>query len=278
MTRVPAKGAAKPAAKPANRRRAEAPRNTRRGDQAARRRQRADGVKAGVAVTLTLALCAATGWGAWFAWGAMRDHGFFAVRHIEISGVARLSEATVLARLDLPEGADLPSLELGAVSDAVLSHPWIERVTVRRIYPGTLAIRVWERTPAAVLEQGDLRLMVDRDGVVLGPPEPGMDDLPRLTGIPIKGLTAGRRVHAAAVRTGILVAEAYGQPAIVDVADLHDPLLLADGMRIRLGDKGGYDWRLKRLERLGPALDDLSGKHGAEVDLRYADRVVARPL
>jgi hypothetical protein len=34
------------------------------------------------------------------------------------------------------------------------------------------------------------------------------------------------------------------------MADPRDPLLLADGMRVRVGDRGGYGWRIERLERL----------------------------
>ncbi|MBI5137555.1 MAG: FtsQ-type POTRA domain-containing protein [Nitrospirae bacterium] len=283
MSRVPATppaeaAPARPGAPGAAGARRAAARNVRKSDQSGRRQRKAAGLRRGAVAALVLTLCGATGWGAWATWDAMRERGFFLVRQIEITGTARLSEADVLARLDLPEKADLPGLDLNAVSDAVLSHPWVERATVRRVYPGTLAIRVWERIPAAVAEAGDKRLMLDADGVVLGPPEPDMDDLPRLAGIPIRGLSAGDRVRPERVRAGLLVANAYGRPSLVDVADLHDPLLLADGLRIRLGDRGGYDWRLKRLERLAPALEELAGQHGAEVDLRYADRVVARPL
>ncbi len=235
--------------------------------------------------TLLLSVVGGLGWGGVTGWHAMLEHGVFRVDQIEISGNARITEDRILARLDLPEKVDLPTLDLTTVSRSVLTHPWIERVTVRRIYPRTLAIRVWERTPAAVLtESGATRkrsnqLMVDRDGVILGPPTADAGDLPMLTGLHLTGLTAGDRVSKARVRIGLVVAHAYrGGTPLVDVADLDDPLLLVDGMRIRLGSQGGYDWRLDRLEELGPALDELAGEHGAEVDLRYRDRVVARPL
>jgi cell division septal protein FtsQ len=64
----------------------------------------------------------------------------------------------------------------------------------------------------------------------------------------------------------------------VDVADPDDPLLLADGLRVRLGAQGNYAWRLGRLDALKDEIAALAGKHGAEVDLRYDDRVIARPL
>jgi cell division protein FtsQ len=217
------------------------------------------------------------------AWGtvALKAHGFFQVRDIAFEGHARIAEDQLLARLTLPEGIDLPDVDLDAVSRAVLSHPWIERVRVRRFYPDALNIRVWERTPVAVLARGakSRGMMVDAEGVLLGPPDPGAAGLPRLTGVPYQGLSTGDRVPTAPVLLGVRVARAWGSPgALVDVADPEDPLLLADGMRVRLGAQGGYGWRLARLAALGTEIAALAGRNGAEVDLRYDDRVIARPL
>jgi len=119
--------------------------------------------------------------------------------------------------------------------------------------------------------------------VILGRPDAGdaedAAELPRLTGIEVRGHTPGDRVDPARVALGTRVARAWGAPgALVDVADPDDPLLLADGLRVRLGADGGYDWRLGRLAALQGEITSLAGKHGAEVDLRYDDRVIARPL
>jgi len=259
-------------------------RNVRVATVKAKRQQTGQHIRSSLRGVLVLLLVCACGWGGVQGYQAMLDNGFFAVKQIEISGTARISEAQVLARLDLPEGADLPDLDLTTISASVLSHPWIERATVRRTYPNTIAIQVWERTPSALLTESAKGkpvqfLMVDRSGVILGQPTADAVDLPRLTGIPINGLTAGDRVSAKRIEIGMLVALAYhGNTPLVDVADIGDPLLLVDGMRIRLGGRGSYRWRLERLKALGPELNKLAGKHGAEVDLRYPDRVVARPL
>lgn len=215
-------------------------------------------------------------------WGftQAKAHGLLQVRHIAFEGQARIPEGELMARLGLPDGIDLPDVDLSAVAGAVLSHPWIERVTVRRDYPDSLRIRVWERTPVAVVRAtGGADVMVDAEGVILGPPDPGADALPRLTGVDAARPHAGERVDGARVRLGAEVAEAWGEGgALVDVADPDDPLLLADGLRVRLGAQGGYAWRLGRLSALKDEIDALAGKHGAEVDLRYDDRVIARPL
>jgi cell division protein FtsQ len=249
------------------------------------RKKAANRLRQNAIIVVGLLLTVACGWGIYLGYGSMVDRGVFAVQHIEISGNARIPEDRILSRLNLPKNANLPDLDLATISQSVLSHPWIERATVRRTYPDTLAIQVWERTPAALLTQpasrGEtpLQLMVDRSGMILGQPSPDAVDLPRLTGFELTGLTAGDEVSAKRVEIGLLVAHAYPDPtALVDVADLSDPLLLVGGMRIRLGDQGGYSWRLQRLQELGKELEQLAGKRGTEVDLRYPDRVVARPL
>lgn len=274
-------------AKTAKKPRANARKNVRKATKKAVRTRQLSGLKTSLLTLLVLVLLGASGWGAVAGWHALIARGVFQVAEIEITGNARIPEDRILARLDLPKNAALPNLDLHTVSQSVLTHPWIERATVRRIYPGTLAIRVWERTPAAVLtettgkgkKKKTTQLMVDRDGVILGRPTADMADLPMLTGIHLRGLTAGDRVSRTRIRTGLVVAHAYqGGTPLVDVADLDDPLLLVDGMRIRLGRQGGYEWRLDRLEQLRPSLNELGGEHGAEVDLRYRDRVIARPL
>lgn len=237
------------------------------------------------AVVLTLGVLIAGGGGAAYGLSALAERGFFDVRHVDISGNARIPEDKVLGRLGLPEGIRLYRVDLEAVSRSVLSHPWVERVSVRRSFPSTLHIRIWERTPRAVLTAADGdpggpgAVMVDVEGMVLGRPDEAARDLPRLTGFAAVRRVAGDRVDPERVIRGLSVARAWHAPgALVDVADLHDPLLLVDGMRIRLGNRGGYDWRLDRLRQLGPELANLRGKQGAEVDLRYDDKVVARPL
>ncbi len=283
MAASPAIRGLKKAGKP----RGNARKNVRKATKKAVRRRNISGLKSGLLGLLLLGLAGAAGWGAVTGWNALIASGVFKVAEIEISGNARISEDRILARLDLPKNANLPDLDLHTISQSVLTHPWIERATVRRIYPGTLAIQVWERTPAAVLtettgkgkKKQTTQLMVDRDGVILGRPTADMADLPMLTGIHLRGLTAGDRVSRTRIRTGLVVAHAYrGGTPLVDVADLDDPLLLVDGMRIRLGRQGGYEWRLDRLDQLRPSLEQLGGEHGAEVDLRYRDRVIARPL
>ncbi|MDH5525922.1 MAG: FtsQ-type POTRA domain-containing protein [Nitrospirota bacterium] len=231
-------------------------------------------------IMLTVLLSGLLG-GLGYAYHTALGTGLLDVKHVQFAGNARIPEEKLLARLQLPTGARLPGLDLEAVSRSVLTHPWVERVSVRRLYPSTLTIRVWERTPRAVLLDGtgQPHLMVDAEGMVLGRPEEGSHRLPQLSGIVIKGVVTGDRVDLQQVTVGLEVASAYGRPGgRVDVADPRDPLLLADGMRVRVGDAGGYHWRLERLARLREELHRMGGKQGTEVDLRYDDRVVARPL
>jgi cell division protein FtsQ len=260
-------------AKPPNRNVRRAPVDVARARRRAVRRR-------GVGMVLAVALLLGAGVGGVWGYGQAKAHGLLALRQIALEGQARLPEELLLKRIGLSPGIDLPDVDVAAVSSALLSHPWIQRVSVRRLYPDTLWVRVWERSPAAVVtSSGGAEVMVDPEGVVLGAAdEAATGDLPRLTGIDARRRVAGDRVDAAQVALGLSVAKAWGPDALVDVADPDDPLLLVEALRVRLGAKGGYGWRLSRLSALRPEIMALASKKGAEVDLRYDDRVIARPL
>lgn len=256
-------------------------RNVRRPDPGTDRARKRVRLRNTLKRMLLTVLAVATVGGAGYGYQAGLKNGLLDVKHTRITGNARIPEEKLLARLQLPADARLPGVDLEAVSRSVLTHPWVERVSVRRLYPSTLSIRVWERTPRAVLldHSGNPRLMVDAEGMVLGRPDENAERLPHLSGIPTKGKVEGDRVDALQVEMGLEVARAFDRPGSrVDVADPRDPLLLADGMRIRVGSEGGYAWRLERLTKLRDELHRMGGKGGTEVDLRYDDRVVARPL
>ncbi|MDH4229880.1 MAG: FtsQ-type POTRA domain-containing protein [Nitrospirota bacterium] len=228
--------------------------------------------------------------GVFWGYGELRSRGLLTVQRIEINGNARIPEGQLLIRLHLPKHASLPELDVQSVSRQLLTHPWVERVAVRRSYPSTLSIRVWERTPRLLLTDagGTPRWMVDGEGAVLDHPGPAdllqagesqAEGLLAVSGVPLRGLAPGSRVDPDSIRLALDLAAAWGKPDVsVDLTDPRDPLLLSDGLRIRLGNQGGYDWRLARLEQLRPQLQDMGGKRGTEVDLRYDDRVVAHPL
>jgi len=87
------------------------------------------------------------------------------VDQIVVEGVRRTPEAEVTAATGLRRGAAMATLDAGDAADGVEDLPWVERATVERRWPGTVAVEVVERAPAAALAAPDGRwVLVDDDG------------------------------------------------------------------------------------------------------------------
>jgi cell division protein FtsQ len=208
----------------------------------------------------------------------LKQHERLALHEVQISGLHRLADADVLARLGLAPGANLLELPIGELQQAVEDLPWVATAhLVRDLRTQILTVQVAERRPALVLGSGGLHL-VDTAGVVFKALEKGDPaDLPLLTADPDQVAVASAAALDAldALKNGHAV-----RPEDVSELRWHaeDGLTLVTraGLPVRLG-RQGYAERLSRLERAvaagGLPLDAL-----AEIDAALRDRVVAVPL
>ena len=86
------------------------------------------------------------------------------VGHIIVSGNERLATGDVLALLDGLRGRNILGVNLVEWQDRLLSSPWVEEATLRRVFPGTVEVRVRERTPMAIGRIGSALYLVDSHG------------------------------------------------------------------------------------------------------------------
>lgn len=84
------------------------------------------------------------------------------ISRIEVSGHAHYSATEILALADIAPGDPLLWVTTWRLR-RLAEDPWIARVRVIRHWPDTLAITVWERTPAVI--EGDMVMALD--GTVL---------------------------------------------------------------------------------------------------------------
>ncbi len=88
------------------------------------------------------------------------------VRQVTVEGLHTLTRAQVTALVGVPAGTPLARVDPGAIERRVRTLPQVADASVTRQLPGTLRVRIRERTPVALLRDpaGHLRL-VDRDGL-----------------------------------------------------------------------------------------------------------------
>ncbi|GGL96433.1 cell division protein FtsQ/DivIB [Micromonospora yangpuensis] len=92
--------------------------------------------------------------------------GLFGVREVRVVGADLVTPVEVRDAVAVPDDTPLARVDLTATAARVGALAPVERATVSRDWPGTLVVRVVERTGVAVVPQGDGFVVIDRSGVV----------------------------------------------------------------------------------------------------------------
>jgi cell division protein FtsQ len=95
------------------------------------------------------------------------------VGRIEITGLKRMDRMSVYAVALEQDSRAMPLVDLGAVREKLLRYGWIADAQVSRRLPDTLLVNIIEREPAAIWQDGGQLTLIDAEGVLLAPVEPG---------------------------------------------------------------------------------------------------------
>jgi cell division protein FtsQ len=100
--------------------------------------------------------------------------------HLLIEGRKTLSEKDLKDAIQFNPADPLLSIDAGQIYARLKKNTWINKVCVKKIYPGTLYIKIEERKPYCCILQKNKSVVVDRLGVVL---HEGLESyLPKLKG------------------------------------------------------------------------------------------------
>src|SRR3972149_3304703 len=90
---------------------------------------------------------------------------FFQVKQIDVEGCRKIARDTILSLARMEGMSNLFTVKLPEVAGRLESHPWIEQVSVRKIFPNKILIQVEERKPIAILQLEEL-YYIDAKGVI----------------------------------------------------------------------------------------------------------------
>ncbi len=207
------------------------------------------------------------------------------VDHIVVKGNQHLSSADVLAALSGLQDESLIWANLTSWRNRLLSSPWVQEATLRRVLPSTVEVVVIERQPIGIGRIAGQMYLVDDRGVIIDEygPQYARFDLPI-----VDGLTAvdGPGAAGDALRAGLasrVIAALAPYPDIsrrvsqIDVHDSHNAkvILSGDSAVIQLGDQE-FLARLRSYLELAPALQERVPEMDY-VDLRFEGRIYVRP-
>lgn len=194
----------------------------------------------------------------------------FAIEEIKISGHRNTSEIDILGELELNGWTSLLGFSAEKARERIAGLPWVNRVSVRKTYPSTLEIKISEREPFAIWQNGSKLALIEQDGkVIVAYPGNQFAALPLVVGLgaPEKARQIVSKIAAHPEFAGRV-------KAYVRIADRRWDLRLANHITLKLPAKGEAQAiaDLLNIDRRESLLDrDIAG-----VDLRLADRMIVR--
>jgi len=194
----------------------------------------------------------------------------FGIESVTIAGIAELDQTEVLQVAGVDSRGSLPFFDVTRARDRLMAMPLVREATVRKLYPGALAITLAEREPFALWQNHGEVSVVAADGTVID----SLND-PRFNRLPlVVGEGANTR---ATLFSRLMDAHPDLKPYVragVLVGERRWTLKLANGVDVRLPetDAGVAMTRLSALIRDQKILD----KDVLAIDLRQPDRVVLR--
>lgn len=202
----------------------------------------------------------------------MRESSWFPVRWVQVSGpLQRVSAEQVRSSVAPMLQRGLFSLDPRAVKIAIEALPWVEQAEVRKLWPGTLAVRIRERS--ALARWGDHQLITAEGRQLELNAAEALGDMPQLSGPP------GRQQELIDFYKGAAAELSEARLCIV-AARLSEggglTVTLDDGTHVLLGS----DAVLERWKRFVKALPNLreqaNGRNLERVDLRYTHGLAVR--
>ena len=209
------------------------------------------------------------------------------ISHMTVRGHERLSTGEVLALVEGLRGQNILAVTLDDWQRKLLSSPWVENATIRRVLPSTVEIAIQERRPMGIGRLGTAMYLIDAKGVIIDEYGPSYADidLPIIDGLATSPRDGGSIIDVARAEFAARVIGAVAaRPEIakrisqLDVGDLHDAVAILDGdpALLRLGDSD-FIARLQQYIDLAPALRERLNAIDY-VDLRFDERLYVRPV
>jgi cell division protein FtsQ len=210
----------------------------------------------------------------------------FRVREVEVEGNRKITKETLLS-LTLMEGMpNLFSINLKEVVKRIESHPWIEQVRVRKVFPNKILIQVEERKPMAIIQLEEL-YYIDARGEIFSPVgDKDEYNYPYLTGLTRTVLEKDPTGATRLITKGLELLRIVDQekvPPLEDISEIHLDKVFGiycftkcEGVEVKMGweDFG------EKLKRLSLIWSDLH-KRGLSVtwiDCSDLDRMVVKKI
>ena len=196
------------------------------------------------------------------------ENSTFAIQNIEVQTDGVIAPEQLRRWANVKLGANLIALDLASVKRNLELVPMIDEVSVERVLPRTLKVRVTERQPVAQVNvptataSGEIAAAVfqlDMNGYVMKPLDPRLcviplsqmsAQLPVVTGLNVYQLQPGHRVESPQAQAALQLIGAFAHSPMAGLVDLRRVDVSQPGVVIATTGQGGeITFGLENLEQ-----------------------------
>jgi cell division septal protein FtsQ len=196
---------------------------------------------------------------------------YFQVREIEVKGCRKLAEKTLLSFAKIEGMPNLFTVRLREIAKRLETHPWIEQVKVRKVFPNKISIQIEERKPIAILQLGE-PYYIDKKGVIFSPVgDKDEYNYPFLTGLTRQNLEKDPMVTKSLIMKALeflRIVDKEKVSPLEEISEIHmektfgiQCFTQTEGVEVRMG----WDQFGEKLKRLSLIWSDLQ-KRGISVN------------
>ena len=192
---------------------------------------------------------------------------YFEIKEISVRGLKELTEKEVLASAEIRPSQNLLSINTDAVICRVAANQWVKNVYIGRELPNKLVLEVQERSPLALVKQGNDFYLMDGEGFVFKKLGKGDEvDLPILTGFNVQDKTKSSlflsTLNLLKTVSGSSQYAYLGTISEIHIDDVFGlSLISGTGLYLKLG-MSGFESKLKKLTLVLADLEQRGMKNG----------------
>ncbi len=214
------------------------------------------------------------------------EDSFFRVKEVEVRGCRKISERSILSLAKIEGMPNLFTLSLKEISERVETHPWVDQVTLRKVFPHRVLILIEERRPIAILQLEE-PFYIDGKGVIFS--RVGDRDeynFPMLTGLSRQTLDQDPALAKQLIINALEFLKIMNQertPPLEEISEIRMEKVfgircftMSEGVEVKMG----WDQYGEKLRRLSLIWSDLQkrGIVASSIDCRDIKRMVVRTV
>ncbi|MGC2424858.1 MAG: FtsQ-type POTRA domain-containing protein [Nitrospirota bacterium] len=206
---------------------------------------------------------------------------FFTIKQVRVEGFKYVQKDDFIGFVGDPKGESILSYDMKGAMERIGGHPWIKSGLVRREFPDEVRFELTERIPAAVVQTGAGKYLMDAEGFALARvTQPGWEFLPVVRYPSSQGLRILDPKTAECLMNAFellrVVRGSKGPLAYANVGVCKDgsPCILIRDAVVKVG-LGGYP---DKVQRLADVEADIvrRGLKAELIDLRFPGKVVVK--